>query len=170
MIGFSPVRELGFDGSRDIPQAGKVAIMGTKATRELPHTLRGIQLRTVGRQEVQGETVKPLLPPVPVQSGVVIAGVVGNHHHPSRRASAQGAKLLQELPAGQGFELARLPPEEEAAVAQADGSIIAHALAGGRVKQQGVPGFGRNPHLTVRTVLLKMHFVHGPEINRGVEA
>ena len=116
MIRLSPVRELGFDGNRDIAQAGKVAVMGTKTTRELPHTLRGIQLRTVGRQEIQGETVNPVLSPVPVQSGVVIAGVVGNHHHPSRRASAQGAKLLQELPAGQGVELARLPPEEEAAV------------------------------------------------------
>ena len=88
----------------------------------------------------------------------------------SSRASAGGTKLLQELPAGQGVELARLPPEEEAAVAQADRSIIAHALPGGRVKQHGVLGFGRDPHPTARTVLLKMHFVHGPEINRGIEA
>ncbi|MGO8818938.1 MAG: hypothetical protein ACLQVG_30230, partial [Terriglobia bacterium] len=30
--------------------------------------------------------------------------------------------------------------------------------------------FRRDPHATARTVLLKMHFVHGPEINCGVEA
>jgi len=84
-----------------------------------------------------------LLPPVAVQSGVVISGVVGNHHHLLIRARAGGTKLLQELPAGQGVELARLPPEEELAVAQADRSIVAHALPGGRVKQHGILGFGR---------------------------
>jgi len=144
--------------------------MDTKPTREFPDALRGVQFRAVGRQEVQAETFRLLLPPVPVQSGVVIAGVVGNHHHLSIRASADGTKLLQELPAGQGVELARLTPEEELAVAQADRSIIAHAHPGGLVQQHGVLGFGRNPHPTARTVLLKMHFVHGPEINRGVDA
>jgi hypothetical protein len=38
------------------------------------------------------------------------------------------------------------------------------------VKQHGVLGFRWDPHPTARTVLLKMHFVHSPEINRGVEA
>ena len=144
--------------------------MNTKATGELPHALRRIQFRTVGRQEIKGETVSLLLPPVPVQSGMVISGVVGYDHHSSMPASAEGTKLLQELPAGQGIELTRLPPEVESAVAQADRSVIAQAISGGRVKQHGVLGFGRDPHLTTRTVLLKMHFVHGPEINRGVGA
>ncbi len=64
----------------------------------------------------------------------------------------------------------RFLPEEEAAVAPTDRSIVAHALPGRLVKQHGVLGFGRDPHPTARTVLLKMHFVHGPEINRGIEA
>ena len=144
--------------------------MNTQPTREFPHALRGIQFRAVGWQEVQAETFRLLLPPVAVQSGVVISGVVGNHHHLSSRASAGGTKLFQELPAGQGVELTRLTPEDESAIAQTDRSIVAHALAGGLVKQHGVPGFGRDPHAAARTVLLKMHFVHGPEINRGIEA
>jgi len=143
--------------------------MDTKPTREFPDALRGVQFRAVGRQEVQAETFRLLLPPVAVQSGVVISGVVGNHHRLSIRASAGGTKLFQELPAGQGVELAHLTSEEELAVAQADRSIIAHALPGGLVKQHGVLGFERDPHPTARTVLLKMHFVHGPEINRGVD-
>ena len=55
-------------------------------------------------------------------------------------------------------------------VAQANRCIVTHALAVGRVKQYRVAGFGRDPHLTARTVLLKMHFVHSPKVNRGIEA
>src|SRR5208282_5126539 len=144
--------------------------MYTKPTRELPDALRGVQFRTVGRQEVQAETFRRLLPPIAVQSGVVVSGVVSNHHHLSSRASAGGTKFFQELPAGHGVELARLTPEEELAVAEADRSLVAHALPGRLVKQHRVLGFGRDPQATARTVLLKMHFVHGPEINRGIEA
>ena len=144
--------------------------MNTKPTCEFPDALRGVQFRAVGRQEVQAETFRLLLSPVAVQLGVVISRVVGNHHHRSSAASAAGTKLLQELPAGQGVELARFAPEEKAAVAQTDRSLIAHAFPGGRVKQHGVLGLGGDPHATVRTVLLKMHFVHGPEINRRIDA
>jgi len=71
--------------------------------------------------------------------------------------------LEKKLPAGEGIELIRLTPIDKLAVAQADGSVIAHALAGGRVKQHRVLGFGRDPHLTARTVLLKMHFGPWPK-------
>jgi hypothetical protein len=144
--------------------------MNAKPTREFPDTFRGVQFRAVGRQEVQVEAFRLLLPPVVVQPGVVIAGVVGNHHHLSSPASAAGTELLQELPAGQGVEFARLPPKEKSAVTQTNRSIVAHALVGGRMKQRGVLGLGRDPHSTARTVLLKMHFVYGPEINRRIEA
>ena len=98
--------------------------MNAKPMGEFPNALRGVQFRAVGRQEVQAETFRLLLPPVSVQSGVVISGVVGNHHHLSSRARAGSTKLFQELPAGQGVELARLGPEEELAVAQANRSIL----------------------------------------------
>ena len=96
----SPVCELGFNGESDIVQAGKVTVMNTKPTGEFPDALRGVQFRAVGWQEVQAETFRLLLPPVSVQSGVVISGVVGNHYHLSIRASAAATKLFQELPAG----------------------------------------------------------------------
>jgi len=143
--------------------------METAPTREFPHTLRGIQLRAVRRQEVKGETLGSFLPPVPVESGMVVFGVVGNHHHPSRRAGAQRAKVFQELPAGDGIELAGLAPEEEFAVAQADRPEVAHALPGGVMEQNRVLGFARDPHPAARAVLLKVHFVHGPKINRGID-
>jgi len=144
--------------------------MNTKPARQFPDSLGGIQFGTVGRQEIQAEPLGLLLSPVPVQAGVMILGVVGNHHCLPRSARAGGTKLLQKLPAGQGVELPGLCPEEETPIAQADRSIVTHALAVGRVKQNRVPGLGRHPHLTARTVLLKMHFVHSPKVNRGIEA
>jgi len=144
--------------------------METASTRQLPHTLRGIQLGTVRRQEVQGEALGDLLPPFPVKSGVVVFRIVGNHHHPSSGASAGRPEVFQELPAGDGVELAHLSPEKESAVAQADSPEVAHALSSGMMQQDGILGFGWDPHPAARAVLLKMHFVHGPEINPRVGA
>jgi len=101
---------------------------------------------------------------------MVVFGVVGNDHHPASRARAAGVKVFQELPAGHGVELACLTPEEEFAVAHPDGPEVAHALAGRMMEQHWVLGFPWDPHAAARAVLLKVHFVHGPEINRGIEA
>ena len=144
--------------------------METEPTGEFPHPLAGIQFGTVRRQEIKGETLGSFLPPVSVQLGMVVFGVVGNDHYPSRRAGADGVKVFQELPTGHGVELARLASEEEFAVAHPDGPKVAHALAGGMMEQHRVLGFGRDPHPAARTVLLKVHFVHSPEINAEIEA
>ncbi len=149
---------------------GKIAVMETESTREFPHTLRGIELGTVRRQEVQSETLGVLFPPLAVKSSMVVCRIVGNHHHPSIRAGADRPKVFQELPAGESVELARLTPEEKFAVAQADRPEVADALAGGMMKQNGILDLGRDPHPAARAVLLKMHFVHSPEINREVGA
>ena len=108
--------------------------METEPAGKFPHPLAGIQFRTVRRQEVEGETLGPFLPPVPVQPGMVVFGVVSNDHHPSSRARADRVKVFQELPAGHGVELARLTPEEKFAVADPDGPEVAHALAGGMME------------------------------------
>ncbi len=58
--------------------------MQTKATREFPYALGRIQFGAVRRQEIQSETPGSLPPPVPVQPGMVVFGVVGNHRHSPR--------------------------------------------------------------------------------------
>src|SRR5260370_8702839 len=102
--------------------------METASTRQLPHTLRGIQLGTVRWQEVQGEALGDLLPPFPVKSGVVVFRIVGNHHHPSSGARAGRPTIFQELPAGDGVELVHLSPEKESPAAQPDSPKEAHPL------------------------------------------
>src|SRR5437016_14630874 len=145
--------------------------METASTRQLPHTLRGIQLGTVRWQEVQGEALGDLLPPFPVKSGVVVFRLSAiTTTRRAVRVLAGCPKVFQELSAGDGVELAPLSPEKESAVAQADSPEVAHTLARGMMEQDGILGFGRDPHPAARAVLLKMHFVHSPEINPRVGA
>ena len=99
---------------------------------------------------------------------MMVLGVVG--HDPASGARAAGVKVFKEWPAGHAVELACLPPEEEFAVAHSDGPEVDHALAGGMMEQHRVLSFGRDPHPAARTVLLKVHFVPGPEIHAGIEA
>ena len=155
---------------RNVIQMREVSIVQASAACKLPDAFDGVQLRAVGREVIEREASCVLLPPIPVQTGMMVFRVVGNNHDAAPASGTGGLQVPEELPAGEGVELIRFTSIEKLAVAQADGSVIAHALAGGRVKQHRVPGFGRDPHLTARTVLLKMHFVHGPKINRGIEA
>ena len=155
---------------QNVIQMREVSIVQTPAACELPDALDGVQLRAVGREVIEREAIPVLFPPIPVKAGMMVFRVVSNDHDAALTSGAGGLQVLEELPAGEGVELIRLTPIEKLAVAQADGSVIAHTLAGGRVQQHGVAGFGRNPHATARTVLLKMHFVHSPKVNYGIEA
>jgi hypothetical protein len=38
------------------------------------------------------------------------------------------------------------------------------------MKEHRALGFRRDPHAAARTVLLKVHFVHGPKIDSGIKA
>src|SRR6202022_3049935 len=49
-------------------------------------------------------------------------------------------------------------------VTQSYRAKISHAASRGRMQQDRVLGFRRNPHLASRTVLLEVHLVGSPEI------
>jgi len=77
-----------------------------------------------------------------VKSGVVVFGIVGNHHHAPGRSGGGSPKVFQKPPASDGVEFARLTPEEQFAVAQAHGAEIADTPSRGMVEQHRVLGFG----------------------------
>jgi hypothetical protein len=164
----NPVGELGLDGEDHVLQLGKVTVMETAAAREFPNALDRIQFRAVGRQEIQREALGALLPPLSVKSSMVVLGIVRDHHHAPRRSGGDRLQRLEKLPAGNGIELTCLAPKEEPSVAQANGAKIANAVSAGVVVQDRVSDFGRHPHPAARTMLLEVHFVHGPKIHRGI--
>src|SRR5580658_5445439 len=118
----------------NVIQVREVPIVQASAACELPDALDRIQLRAVGGKVIEREASRMLFPPIPVQAGMMVFGVVGNDHDAAFASSAGGLQALEKAPAGEGVELIRLPPVKKLAVAQADGSEIAHAFAGGRVK------------------------------------
>jgi len=148
----------------------EVAIVQTSAAGQLPDTLDRVQLRAVGRQVIEREVLGVLLPPVPVKAGVVVFRIVGNDDHTSSASAAGRPQVAEKIPARQGVEFLSLASKEELAVAQPDRPEVAHAAPGGVVKQDRILGLRRHPHPAPRTVLLEMHFVHGPQVNPGVEA
>ncbi len=101
---------------------------------------------------------------------MVVSRVVDDDHDASSGSGAGRPQVLEELPAGEGVELIRLALKEEFAIAQADGAEIPDAPPRGIMKEHGVLGLGRDPHPAARTVLLKVHFVHGPKIDSGIKA
>ena len=144
--------------------------METEPTREFPDALDWIQFGTVGRQEIQREALGALLPPLLVKPGVVVSRIVRDHRDTPSRSAAGRPQRLEKLPAGNGIELTRLAPKEEPSVPQANGAEIAHAVPTRMVTQNRVLDFGRDPHPAARTMLLEVHFVHGPKIHRGIGA
>ena len=87
--------------------------MQTGPTREFPDSLDGIQLRTGRWQEVEGKTLDLLSSPLAMESGVVIASIVGDDDDASAAARAGATKVFQKLEAGEGVELIRLALKEE---------------------------------------------------------
>ena len=151
-------------------QMRKVSIVQASATCEFPDALDGVQLRAVGGEVIESEAIRVPLPPFPVKACMVVFRVVDDDHDASSGSGAGRLQVLEKLPAGEGVELIRLAPKEELAIAQADGTEVPDTAPGGIMKEHRVLGFRRDPHAAARTVLLKVHFVHGPKIDSGIKA
>ena len=158
-----------FNGPDDVVQMPEVAIMQTSPARQLPNALDRIQFRAVGGEVVKRKAIGMLIPPRAVKARMVVFRVVSNDGHPSSASAAGRPQVPEKVPAGHGVELIRLAPKEKLAVAQPDRPEIADAAPRGVVKQDRILGLRRHPHPAARTVLLEMHFVHGPKVNRRVE-
>src|SRR3990172_8498461 len=94
--------------------------------------------------------------------------VICNNNNTPVRGTADMLKLDEKLLTGLGVESVLLSPPDEPAVAQAHGSEVTDTLARRFMKHYGIMGLRRYPHPTARTVLLKMNFVHGPQVNGRV--
>ena len=62
----------------------------------------------------------------------------------------------------------RFPPEDKLSIAQAHGAEVADATSCRMMQNDGVLFLWCYPHATPRSVLLKMYFIRGPEINARI--
>src|SRR3974377_1504986 len=151
----------------NVTQFVKVAIVQAAATNQLPHSFNGIELRTVGRQEVQTEVVGYFLAPPFVETGMVIPSVVRDNYRLPPSTACSPSQFAQKLPTGLGIKHTLRSRHQQFPVVQAHGSEKADALSGGCVMAHRVLHLWRNPHATTRTMLLEMHFIHCPQIEVG---
>jgi len=101
---------------------------------ELPDSLDRIEFRAVRRQEFEAEFLLVGFAPVPVQSCVVISGIVQDHDDVAQCGSSGAVELTQEVKEGLRPKPLGLAAVDEAPVAEADGAKVAYALPRGVVE------------------------------------
>lgn len=160
-----PLVEKCFHGVFDLPKGCEVAIMSSFSPNELPDPFDGIEFWAVGRHEFQRKTLPAFLAPCRVEPGVVVADVVNDEHHSPSRVRADAPQALEKSKESLAIELAFLPAVNELPVPEPDRPEVSDAFSGRVVKHDRVFDLRRYPHATPRTVLLKPHFVHSPQVH-----
>ena len=96
---------------------------------------------------------------------MVVSGIVGNDNDASSASGTVLSKLLEKRKERHSVKLFLLSVENQFSVAKTDSSKIAHTLPCGVVQQYRVLVLWRYPHQTTRSILLKMDFIGGPQID-----
>lgn len=163
-VGARPVEQPRCDRRDNVVQSREIPIVQTTAADQLPDAFDRIEFGTVRRQEMKAEMSCNIFSPLLVQAGVVVTGVVDNHDNGPARVAADTFDLLEEIPAGIGVEHAFRSGHNKFAIPKSHRTEIADALAGWGVQADGIGHFRWNPHSAARSMLLKMHFIHCPQI------
>ena len=146
----------------------KVLIMNAQLARQLPDPFNRIKIGAVRRQVLQMKPLIVSLAPLPMQLGMMIAGVVENQNHAFAGALTALEQLLQKLPIGLPVKLPTLLRISEFPILKPHSAEIAHTFARGMMRQDRVVVFRRNSHAAPRARLLEVHFVDGPQIKHQV--
>jgi len=94
----------------------------------------------------------------------MITGIIGQYKNLAAGVGAYLAQLFQEDPKRVGVKSAQLPLKDKLPIAKSYGTEVADTFACWVMQDHRVLAFGRNPHSAARTMLLKMHFIQGPDI------
>ena len=162
-----PRAQAGRNGSHDAIKVREVLIMQTAATNQFPNPLNRIELRTIRRQEVEMEMIGDALAPRRMEAGMMIAGIVANDDDLAVRFTAAALQFAQEIPTGARIEHPVRSRHHQLAVTEANRTKEADAFARRCVTADRIDDLWRHPQTAARAVLLKMDFIHGPQINLG---
>jgi hypothetical protein len=104
-----------------------------------------------------------------MQDGVMVSCIVGQYNNAAAGVGAYSAKLFHEDPKRISVESAQFPLKDKLPIGKAHGTKVADTFARRVMQNHRVLAFGRNPHSTPGAMLLKMHFIQGPDISRAAE-
>jgi hypothetical protein len=147
----------------------KIPVVGCQPSGQFPDPFDWIQLRAVGRQKQKTETLGAIIAPIRMQDGMMEAGIIGQHHDPSVGMGADLTQPFHKDPKRlciKGFQFTLIG---ELSISETYGTKVADTFSRWVVQHNGILAFGRNPHSTPGAMLLKMHFIQGPDISRAAE-
>ena len=169
-IGARPSKKGRCDRSDDVVECWEVLIVKAPSADEFPHPLDRIEYRAVGRQEMQSEVAGNFSTPSCVDGCVMIPGIVDDHDRTPTAFATEAFQFSQEVPTGLRVEHSLGSGHHEFPVPQTYCAEETDGFARGCVLADGVTHFRRNPHAASRTMLLKVHLIHGPEVDFGVSS
>jgi hypothetical protein len=139
--------------------------VSTEATGQLPDTLDGIEVWTVRRQKQERKSSVGFLPPRRKKPCVMKSGVIQNDDDLFAGSAANSPKLFDECRKRDGIERIEGLRGYKLSVSNSDRAEITNRFSVRKMNHFGVFFFGRNPHLATRSVLIKMRFIQGPDID-----
>jgi hypothetical protein len=104
-----------------------------------------------------------------MQDGVMIAGIIDQYKNSATGVGAYLAQLFHEDPKRVSVKSAQLPLKDKLPIGKSYGTEVADTFARWVVQDHRVLAFGRNPHSAPGAMLLKMHFIQGPDIGSAGE-
>ena len=156
---------MGLDGSDDVLQHREVTIMQAQTPCQLPYSLDGIQVGTIGRKEVEFKMARLPEPPSLVEARVVIVGIVRDDHDPASGSTRGLPQLLHKAEECLFVEAIIFPSKNEPAILQTNRAEVAHTVTRRMVQQHRILDLRGHPHSTARAVLLKVNLIECPQIH-----
>ena len=95
---------------------------------------------------------------------MVIFGVIRDDHDTLAGDATTAFQVLEKFPAGLALKASRLSAGDQPAIPQTNRAKESHTFAGGMMKTNWIFDFRRYPHAAAGTVVLKVDFIHGPEL------
>ena len=99
----------------------------------------------------------------------MITGIIDQHKNSAAGVGAYLAQLFHEDPKRVSVKSAQLPLKDKLPIAKWYGTEVADTVARWVMQDHRVLAFGSNPHSAPGAMLLKMHFIQGPDIGSAGE-
>jgi len=170
VVGPAPKLELKLHNFDEVLEFREVLIVKALSACKLPHAFDRVEFGTVGRQKIELEIGRMHFPPGSVKACMVVFGVVDNHNDTPIGSAGTVFQMLEEIPIGFSIELSTFALTNQFAIPETDGTKITNALASRMMANYWVADFGRYPHPTAGTKLLKVDLVACPEIDLRIAA
>jgi len=100
-----------------------------------------------------------MLPPIGVQFGMMITGIIGQYEYPSTCMATDLAKLFHKGPKGFCVKDFPLTAVYELSISQAYGTEVANSFSRWMLQNHRMLALRRDPHAAPRSMLLEMDFV-----------